>query len=171
MTALAEIDNTQARINITYAGANGDLPDPVLFNASDTEVKSWVTEAVRTGSVPGIPADLTASFADYVIDRFAATEARPYALLQARPKTPFGNAPWKYELLWRNKFLTIQATSIDDMISDLSAAVETLKAMKVDGVILNSQGGTRDDYASLVTDDSTVATKYGMSLWDDAHGD
>jgi len=83
-------DPTQARVNVTFKGANGDLPDSVSFDATDGDVKQWVTEAVRGGGIPGITADAGADFTDFVVDRFAANEARPFNLLQIRPKTPFG---------------------------------------------------------------------------------
>ena len=85
-----EMDETQARVNITYKGENGDLPDPVFFDASDADVRTWVTEAVANGSIPGIPADANADFADFVVDRFSANAERDYNLVQVRPKTPFG---------------------------------------------------------------------------------
>lgn len=84
------IATTEARVNVTYGGANGDLANTVLFDSSDAEIRTWVTEAVRTGSVAGITADGRADFGDFVVDRFRATEARPYNLIQVRPKTPFG---------------------------------------------------------------------------------
>lgn len=87
-----EIKENEARVNITYGGKNGDLSDPVFFQSTDGDVKTWVTEAVRAGSVPGLDAAANADFADFVIDRFAASEARPYNLIQVRPKTPFGFA-------------------------------------------------------------------------------
>jgi hypothetical protein len=80
----------QARVNITIAGENGDLRDPIFFDASDVDIKTWVTEAVANGSVPGIPANRNADFTDFVVDRFAANAERPYNLVQVRPKTPFG---------------------------------------------------------------------------------
>lgn len=80
----------EARLNITFAGQNGDLPDPVSFDATDAEIREWATEAVTTGSVPGLNAAAGADFSDFVIDRYESTEARPYKLLQLRPKTPFG---------------------------------------------------------------------------------
>lgn len=80
----------QARVNVTYNGQNGDLPDPVSFDATDGDVKTWVSEALRTNGVPGINGAGRADLADFVVDRFAATEARPYNLLALRPKTPFG---------------------------------------------------------------------------------
>lgn len=80
----------QARLNITWNGQNGDLGDPVLFDATDTEIRGWATEAVRTGSVPGIVADPNADFTDFVIDRFAASDVTPFNRLMSRPKTPFG---------------------------------------------------------------------------------
>lgn len=79
----------QARINITHGGHNGDLPDPVSYDATDADIKAWVTEAVRGGSVPGIPAAPNANFADFVVDRFPATGDLPNRI-SIRPKTPFG---------------------------------------------------------------------------------
>ena len=84
------MEENQAKVNITYNGQNGDLPDPVNFDASNGDILGWITEAVRTGSVPGIAADPTASFQDFVVDRFEASDARPYNMLTVRPKTPFG---------------------------------------------------------------------------------
>lgn len=83
-------DGTMARVNLTYGGQNGDLVDPVSFDASDTNVRTWLTEALRSGSIPGIPAATNADLSDFVVDRFSPTEARPYALLSVRPKVPFG---------------------------------------------------------------------------------
>jgi hypothetical protein len=87
-----DIKDTEARVNITYGGKNGDLPDPVMFQAGDGDIKAWVTEAVRNGGVPGLDAAPNADFSDFVIDRFTATEVRPYHLIAVRPKTPFGLA-------------------------------------------------------------------------------
>jgi hypothetical protein len=84
------MDETQARLNITYNGMNGDLADPVFFDAPDSDIKTWATEAVANGGVPGIQADAGADFTDFVVDRFAATAEREFNLIQLRPKTPFG---------------------------------------------------------------------------------
>tara|TARA_R110002095_G_scaffold150083_3_gene129673 strand:+ start:541 stop:807 length:267 start_codon:yes stop_codon:yes gene_type:complete len=82
--------NDEARVNITYAGQNGDLPDTVFAQASDGDIRAWATEAVRNGSIPGIHPSPSASFHGFVVDRFRATRDRPYNLIQLRPKTPFG---------------------------------------------------------------------------------
>lgn len=87
---MAELDATEARVNITYGGLNGDLPDPVQFDAGDADVRGWVSEALRNGGVPGISATEDVDLSGYVVDRFASSEARPYNLIQLRPKTPFG---------------------------------------------------------------------------------
>jgi len=87
------IGRNQARVNITFAGQNGDLPDSVAYDATDADLRQWITEAVRAGSVPGIPHAPYANFRDFVIDRFPASGARPYNLIQIRPKTPFGDGP------------------------------------------------------------------------------
>ena len=84
------VQEGEARVNITWGGQNGDLPDPVSYDATDGDIKQWVTEAVQHGGVPGVTADAGADFTDFVVDRFAATEERPYSLIQIRPKTPFG---------------------------------------------------------------------------------
>ena len=84
------MEDNHARLNITFAGENGDLPDPVSFDAADGDIKGWATEAVRNGDVPGIPANHGADFTDYVVDRFNANAERDYNLIQLRPKTPFG---------------------------------------------------------------------------------
>lgn len=68
----------------------------------------------------------------------------------------------RYMTLWRNKFLTTEAKSLDEMIAILRGAVETLESMKADGVVLDPDGGAADDYAHLVTTDPDVARKYDM---------
>lgn len=84
------IREDEARVNVTWQQQNGELPDPVYREAGEGDIKAWVTEAVRNGSIPGIPADANADFRDFVVDRFPPTEARPYNLIQIRPKTVFG---------------------------------------------------------------------------------
>ncbi|HEX3595634.1 MAG TPA: nucleotidyltransferase family protein [Polyangiaceae bacterium] len=68
----------------------------------------------------------------------------------------------RYVRLWRNKYLTIEAKSLDDMISTLAAAADELRQMQADGVVLDSTEGVADDYAHLVTTSAEVAEKYGM---------
>lgn len=85
------MDETQARVNITYMGENGDLPDPIFFDSTDNDIRAMVTEAVQAGSIPGIPANANPDFADFVVDRFSANAERDYNLIQVRPKTPFGS--------------------------------------------------------------------------------
>jgi hypothetical protein len=77
----------------------------------------------------------------------------------------------KYVLPWRNKFLTIDAKSIDDMIATLNGAADDLRRMKADGVTLDPAGGTRGDYAYLTTTDADVAKKYDMHDESEFFGD
>lgn len=56
------MENTEARVNVTWNGQNGDLPDTVARDANDEDVKRWITEATRGGGIPGILADPMASF-------------------------------------------------------------------------------------------------------------
>jgi len=87
--AATAIRDDEAKVNITFAGQQGDLPDPVSRDATDEQVREWVTEAVRAGGVPGIDADPSASFQDFVVDRFDAKDGMP-SRISVRPKTPFG---------------------------------------------------------------------------------
>lgn len=84
------IRDDEARVNVTYGGGNGELRDPVSVDATDGDIRQWVTEAVQHGSIPGIRQDAHANFTDFVVERFTRTEERPYNLMMIRPKTPFG---------------------------------------------------------------------------------
>ncbi len=68
----------------------------------------------------------------------------------------------RYETLWRNKCLTSEAKTIDDMIASLRAAADYLDEMRKAGVSLQDNGGVGDDYAALVTTDPDVAKRFGM---------
>lgn len=80
----------EAIFRITYNGQQGDLADPVSWDAADGDLKTWAAEAVRNGNVPGIDADRNVSFHDFVVDRFAAKDGQPHRVA-LRPKTPFGS--------------------------------------------------------------------------------
>jgi len=84
------LPNGMAKLNITYGGQNGDLPDPVMFDSTDADLKQAATEVVRAGDVPGIEAHPDADFTDFIVDRFPACEGVPWPRLCLRPKTPFG---------------------------------------------------------------------------------
>ncbi len=76
----------------------------------------------------------------------------------------------RYVRLWRNKFLTVDVKTIDEMITVLKSAAAELKAMLDDGVTLDPTSGTTDDYAYLVTSDPEIARKYEMEedeSWED----
>ncbi len=49
------VPNDEARVNVTFGGQNGDLPDPVFYDSTDGDIRAMVTEAIRDGSIPGIP--------------------------------------------------------------------------------------------------------------------
>jgi hypothetical protein len=81
-------ENHMARLNITWAQQNADLPDPIGVDLDDASVKAQATEAVIAG-LPGIDADPNVNFADFVVDRFPAKGELPARIL-LRPKTAFG---------------------------------------------------------------------------------
>jgi hypothetical protein len=79
-----------ARLNITWHGANGDLPDPVPYDATDAALKQMAEESIRGGYIPGIQADQGVDLSDFVVDRFPSTEQVDSNRIFIRPKTPFG---------------------------------------------------------------------------------
>lgn len=84
------IANNEARVNITWARQNGDLPDPVQLDTNDGDILGFVTESVRGGDVPGIAADPNANFQNYMIERIDPSDAYPFNRILVRPKTAFG---------------------------------------------------------------------------------
>jgi hypothetical protein len=74
----------------------------------------------------------------------------------------WGQGRKRFVTLWRNKWLTADAKSIDEMIAALRQAADALEAMRLDGVVLENDGSVGDDYAHLVTTDPEVAKKYDM---------
>ena len=66
-----------------------------------------------------------------------------------------------YEALWRNKWLTSEAQSIDDMISAYQKAIKELEEYKADGIV-GEFSGAGDDYVVFTTVEKAVAKKYGF---------
>ena len=106
-----------------------------------------------------LPADFDEKLSPYVRSKYAEL----WAAVRRTEK--------RYMLIWRNKFLTLDATSTDDMIASLRQAADTLEAMRADGVVLDPEGGTADDYAYLITTDPEIAKKYDMHEEDEFWGD
>jgi hypothetical protein len=78
-----------------------------------------------------------------------------------KPVSLWNQGKKRYEMLWRNKWITSDAKTIDNMIDSLRAAAERLDEMRKAGVTLAGDGAG-DDYAALVTTDPNVANKFGM---------
>lgn len=87
---MVDIAQNEAKLNITYGGQNGDLAGLVPVDATDAQIREWATEAVRAGDIAGLPPDPDVDLSDFVIDRFAPTDERPFSAIFLRPKTPFG---------------------------------------------------------------------------------
>lgn len=84
--------NEMARLNVTWQGGNGDLPEAVPYDATDGDVKQMAMEAIRDGHIPGLRAG-EANFTDYVVERFpveAGVRAAPVIFLRA--KTEYGES-------------------------------------------------------------------------------
>jgi hypothetical protein len=80
----------EARVNVTWKGQNGDLPQLVFSESSDEAIRMYVAEAIQTGSIPGIARDKHANLYGFVVDRFPALKNQPYPRIFVRPRTPFG---------------------------------------------------------------------------------
>ena len=134
----------EARVNVTYGGQNGDLPDPVAFDATDADLKTWVAEAMRTApGIPGIPVQ-ELNLADFVVDRFEATEARPYRLIQLRPKTPFGVR--EKVLAYARQNPSFQPHQlVQAHVGSVAAVVPAVRGLLADGVLerFTEQRGAR----------------------------
>jgi len=94
-----------------------------------------------------LPADYAAQLNPFVRDKFLEL---------------WKQARRRYVTLWRNKWLTADAKSIDDMIAALRDAANHLEDMRKDGVMLENDGSTGNDYARLFTTDPEVAKRYDM---------
>lgn len=77
-------------------------------------------------------------------------------------------APRRYYTLWRNKWLTAHAETIDDMIEALEKAAQVLREMQEAGIAL--EGDCSDDYAFLYTDDPEIAARFGLQPEEDEEG-
>jgi len=88
---ISTVAEDQAKVNVTYAGQNGELPAPVSLASTEEDIRQMVTEALRGGGIPGIPADPDADISGYVVKTFDPTVARPHHLINVRPKTEFGD--------------------------------------------------------------------------------
>jgi hypothetical protein len=74
-------------MNITWQGQSGNYWVNLDPTVDDAMVKSVAEEAVRSGEVAGLSADIRRNaFSDFVIDRFQDGQAR----FVIRPKVPFG---------------------------------------------------------------------------------
>ena len=60
-----DVPEGMAKLNVTWSGCNGDLPDPIPYDATDAEIRQMATESVESGYIPGIPADPNADVVDF----------------------------------------------------------------------------------------------------------
>jgi tetratricopeptide (TPR) repeat protein len=65
----------------------------------------------------------------------------------------------KYVTTWRNKWITANASSIDDFIKTFEHLAKMFKQWKEMGIELYPESSTEDDYAEFYTEDMDVAIK------------
>lgn len=74
----------------------------------------------------------------------------------------------RWEMLWRNKFLCVDAKSFDEFIAIFEESVSELKFLREKGALLDvDSGGIGDDYATFYTEDADLAEKLGFICVDD----
>jgi len=113
-----------AVLNVTWSGSNGDLPDPVSYDASDADIRTMAEEAIRTGYIPGIDVDPDVDLGEFVVDRFVAKDELP-ARVMLRPKVPFGQEPGT-TLLERNQLQTAKDIIIRELTFNQAIVVPGL---------------------------------------------
>lgn len=69
-----------------------------------------------------------------------------------------------YEYLWRNKWITCDAKSIDDFIKTFEELTKMFIAWKAKGIKLDPESSINDDYAIFYTEDSKVAEQEDFEL-------
>lgn len=85
------MENRIAKLNVTYKGANGDLPDGVAFDASSEAILEMAEESIRNGDIPGVTADEDVNLDGFEVVRFSADDGSGLGdRVFVRPKTPFG---------------------------------------------------------------------------------
>lgn len=130
----------------------------------ELKLASGMTNAGRLKDL----ADVTELIKILDLPRDYATQLDPF--VRDRYSQLWKDARRRYVMTWRNKWLTAEAKTIDDMAAMLRAAAAELEEMSRQGVILE-EDGVGDDYAQLVTTDPKVAEKFGlideMEYWPD----
>jgi hypothetical protein len=109
-----------------------------------------LSDVIELIKILSLPPDFGSTLNPYAREKYAQLWN------DANPRTR------RFITLWRNKWLTAEARSLQDMIDELQAASDQLRAMLTDGVTLDPNSGTSDDYVHLVTNDPVIAKKYGM---------
>jgi len=109
-----------------------------------------ISDVIELIKLLDLPEDLSAQLAPFVRDKFIEL----WRSVQ--------QAPRRFVMLWRNKFLTAGAKSIGEIARTFRESADLLESMNADGVTLDPDAGTADDYAHLVTTDPVIAKKYGM---------
>lgn len=85
-----EVNDGYAVLNITYDGQQGELPDPINFDAADSDIRQWAKEAIQGGGIQGINQDTDADLTSFVVERFPPGNGIDFARVSLRPKTAFG---------------------------------------------------------------------------------
>lgn len=80
-----------AKLNVTYRGGNGDLPEGVDYDIPDATILQIAKESIQDGHIPGIEADPIVSLDGFEVVRFPADDGSNLGdRIFVRPKTPFG---------------------------------------------------------------------------------
>ena len=98
-----------------------------------------------------------------------ASNLNPY--VQAKFQELWQASRRRFVCPWRARPLTAGARSLEEMIERLEAEIARLRAMKQDGVLLDAESVTGDDYARLITRNLNAARKYGMEDESEFWGD
>ena len=102
-----------------------------------------------------------------------ADQLNPYVADKYREL--WAEARKRYVMIWRNKWLTSEAKTVDEMLAMYIGTASHFEQMIRDGIVLDDNGSVGDDYAQLVTTDPKIAEKYGFveesEYWDEGPDD
>ena len=71
----------------------------------------------------------------------------------------------RYVSVWRNKWITSQAGSIDDFIETFEGLARMFREWKEMGIKLNPESDIGGDYAEFYTDDMDMAIKAQFTFY------
>jgi len=146
-----------------YEKIKGSLPENLKKDIEKYGLESFEFEILDSAQSQE---ELDRKQAEY-INKYNSLEPLGYNLPEDiyKKKEIMIESKKKYISTWRNKWITSQASTIDDFISTFEALAKQFRQWKEWGIKLHDDGAVGDDYATFITDDMDVAIKAGFTFY------